>query len=409
MSHRKFSAPRHGSLAFSPRTRSRTHQGRIKAFPKDNANDAPHLTAFIGYKAGMTHVQRDVQRVGSRLHNKETVEAVTILEAPPMVVCGVVGYVQTPSGLRTFKTVFSQHLDESVKRRFYKNWYRVKGMAFDRYAVKKYAPHTDKKGNTVTAAEQDLAKIAKYCQVVRILAHTQPRRMGFGLKKANLVEIQINGGTPAQKVEFARPLFEKEVPVDSVFRQDEMVDLIGVTRGKGFAGVISRFGVTGLPRKTHRGLRKVACIGAWHPARVNRTVARAGQKGYFHRTELNKKIYRIGKAARPFFHSRKEASTLPANFKAVTNYNATTESDLTLKTITPMGGFKKYGVVNQDFVMIKGSVMGPVKRVITLRKAITPVQRRIAFEPAGLKFIDTSSKTGKRNWQTSEEKARIMA
>ncbi|PWS21205.1 50S ribosomal protein L3, partial [Enterococcus faecium] len=47
-------------------------------------------------------------------------------------------------------------------------------------------------------------------------------------------------------------------------------------------------------RKTHKGLRKVACIGSWHPARVRYTIARAGQKGFFHRTELNKKIYRIG-------------------------------------------------------------------------------------------------------------------
>lgn len=61
-----------------------------------------------------------------------------------------------------------------------------------------------------------------------------------------------------------------------------------------FSGVISRWHVKKLPRKTHKGLRKVACIGAWHPARISFTVARAGQKGYFHRTEINKKIYRMG-------------------------------------------------------------------------------------------------------------------
>ena len=48
------------------------------------------------------------------------------------------------------------------------------------------------------------------------------------------------------------------------------------------------------PRKTHKGLRKVACIGAWHPSRIQFTVPRAGQKGYHHRTEINKKIYRMG-------------------------------------------------------------------------------------------------------------------
>ena len=55
-------------------------------------------------------------------------------------------------------------------------------------------------------------------------------------------------------------------------------------------GVTSRWHTKKLPRKTHRGLRKVACIGAWHPARVAFSVARAGQKGYHHRTEINKKV-----------------------------------------------------------------------------------------------------------------------
>ena len=59
-------------------------------------------------------------------------------------------------------------------------------------------------------------------------------------------------------------------------------------------GVTSRWHTKKLPRKTHKGLRKVACIGAWHPSRVQFSIARAGQKGYHHRTEINKKIYRIG-------------------------------------------------------------------------------------------------------------------
>lgn len=49
-------------------------------------------------------------------------EAVTIVETPPMVVVGVVGYVSTPHGLRTFKTIFAEHISDECKRRFYKNW-----------------------------------------------------------------------------------------------------------------------------------------------------------------------------------------------------------------------------------------------------------------------------------------------
>jgi hypothetical protein len=40
----------------------------------------------------------------------------------------------------------------------------------------------------------------------------------------------------------------------------------------------------------HPPLPQVACIGAWHPARVSWTVARAGQQGFHHRTEINKKV-----------------------------------------------------------------------------------------------------------------------
>ena len=78
----------------------------------------------------------------------------------------------------------------------------------------------------------------------------------------------MNGGSVADKVDFAKSHFEKEVPVTSIFEQNEMLDVIAVTKGHGVEGVIKRWGVTRLPRKTHRGLRKVACIGAWHPSKV---------------------------------------------------------------------------------------------------------------------------------------------
>jgi large subunit ribosomal protein L3e len=94
----------------------------VKTFPKDDASKACHLTAFCAFKAGMTHVLRDLDRPGSKSHKKEVCEAVTLLETPPMVVVGVVGYVRTPFGLRSLKTVWAEHLNDEVKRRFYKNW-----------------------------------------------------------------------------------------------------------------------------------------------------------------------------------------------------------------------------------------------------------------------------------------------
>jgi len=49
---------------------------------------------------------------------------------------------------------------------------------------------------------------------------------------------------------------------------------------------------------------------------------------------------------------------------------ATTQVDLTEKPITPLGGFVKYGVVNNDFILIKGCCVGPKKRVLILRKTL---------------------------------------
>eukprot|EP01114_Cavostelium_apophysatum_P013767 TRINITY_DN340_c0_g1_i1.p1 TRINITY_DN340_c0_g1~~TRINITY_DN340_c0_g1_i1.p1 ORF type:complete len:415 (-),score=114.44 TRINITY_DN340_c0_g1_i1:100-1284(-) len=378
MSHRKFRAPRHGSLGFLPRKRTKHYRGRIRKFPKDDAKKPCHLTAFMGYKAGLTHIVREVDKVGSKVHKKEVVETVTIIETPPMVVVGLVGYLPTPRGLRAFATVFANHLSDDVKRRFYKRWYRSKRKAFTKYAKAR--------SENKALFDADVKKIKTNATVIRVLAHTQIRKIGLKQKRAHLFEIQVNGGTIEQKVNFAVDLFEKQVPVDAVFTQDEMIDTLSANKGRGYEGVTTRWGTRRLPRKTHKGLRKVACIGAWHPSRVSFAVARSGQMGFHHRTEINKKVYRVGKAG---------------------GNNGTTEFDLTAKNITPMGGFPHYGVVDEDFIMIKGSCSGAKRRPITLRKTLVPQTSRSALEKIQLKFIDTSSKQGHGKFQTSDEKEKF--
>merc|ERR1719493_355617 len=137
-----------------------------------------------------------------------------------------------------------------------------------------------------------------------------------------------------------------------------MIDVIGVTKGHGYKGVTSRWHTKKLPRKTHKGLRKVACIGAWHPSRIQSTVPRAGQKGYHHRTEVNKKIYRMGAG----YHMK--------DGKLVKN-NAATEYDIADKSL------------------------------------LTHTKKR-ALEKINLKFIDTSSKFGHGRFQTPQDKMAFM-
>ncbi|XP_064478684.1 large ribosomal subunit protein uL3-like isoform X1 [Ornithodoros turicata] len=297
--------------------------------------------------------------------------------------------METPKGMRSFKTVWAEHLSEECRRRFYKNWYKSKKKAFTK-SSKKWQDETGKK-----EIDRDFKKMKKYCTSIRVLAHTQMKLMRRRQKKAHIMEIQVNGGTVGAKIKWAREHLEKQIPVTQVFAQDEMIDVIGVTKGKGFKGVTSRWHTKKLPRKTHKGLRKVACIGAWHPSRVQFTVARAGQKGYHHRTEINKKIYRIGQG----IHKK--------DGKLVMN-NASTDYDTSNKSITPMGGFPHYGEVNCDYVMVKGCIMGPKKRVITMRKSLLVHTKRTALEKINLKFIDTSSKFGHGRFQTAAEKLSFM-
>merc|ERR1712066_433520 len=365
MSHRKFEAPRHGSKGFLPKKRSKRHRGKPKSFPKDDPSKPVHMTCFMGYKAGMSHIVREMDRPGSKNNKKEVVEAVTIIETPPMIAIGVVGYIETPRGMRALKTVWAEHIGEECKRRFYKNWSQSKKKAFTK---------------SCTKWADDLGQM-------KILRRRQ--------KKAHIMEVQLNGGSIADKVNFARDHFEKEVPVGAVFAQDEMIDIIGVTKGHGFKGVTSRWHTKKLPRKTHKGLRKVACIGAWHPSRIQSTVPRAGQKGYHHRTEINKKIYRMG------------AGYAMKDGKLVKN-DAATEYDLADKSINPMGGFPHYGEVKQDFIMIKGCCIGPKKRTPTLRKSLLTHTKKRALEKINLKFIDTSSKFGHGRFQTPQDKAAFM-
>lgn len=380
MSHRKYEEPRAGSLGFLPRKRAARHQGRVKSFPKDVKSKPVSLTAFLGYKAGMTTTVRDLDRPGSKMHKREIVESATVVDTPPLVVVGVVGYVETPRGLRSLTTVWAEHLSEEIRRRFYKNWFKSKKKAFTKYSAK-YAKDS-------TQVERELARITKYADVVRVLAHTQIKKTPLSQKKAHLAEIQVNGGSISDKVNWAKEHFEKTVSVDSVFEQDEMIDAIAVTKGHGFEGVTHRWGVKKLPRKTHRGLRKVACIGAWHPANVEFSVPRAGQNGYHHRTSINHKVYRVGKAD-------DESS-------------GTTEYDRTVKTINPMGGFVRYGMVKNDFLLLKGSIPGSKKRIITLRKSLYNNTSRKATEKVNLKWIDTASKFGKGRFQTPAEKHAFM-
>lgn len=367
MSHRKYEAPRHGSLAFLPRKRAKTMRPRVPSYPEDDASQPVHLTNFFAYKAGMTHVLR--------MGDKEVVDPVTILETPDCIVFGMVGYRKTPQGLKTIRTVLAEHIDEEVKRRYYKRYLRSQKTALSQYPLKY------KNG----VVEQQIQEIRDNADVIRVLIHSQVSKIKvLRSKKAHIMESQLNGGTVQEKIDFALSHFEKAISVNEICKKEDMLDIIGVTKGKGFQSCTKRWGTTILPRKTNKGLRKVACIGAWHPSRVMYSVARAGQMGFHHRVLFNKRVYMVGDG--------KDKSACKTKY------------DLTEKTINPMGGFVGYGNVANNFVMIKGSVTGPRKRVLVIRRIVGRNFKGKNAEPINIKFIDTASKNGSGRFQTSQEK-----
>jgi large subunit ribosomal protein L3e len=322
------------------------------------------------------------------LNDRDALEPVTVVEVPPLVGIGIVGYKPTPQGLKPITTAWAGKVGDEVKRRFYKNWYASKKKAFAKFDEEK--------------TNAKIAKLEAQATVIRLIAHTLPAAVKLGSKKAEIMEIQVNGGTPKTKVAFAKSFFEKSIYISQVFGEGEAVDLISVGKGRGWEGVVHRFGTKLLQKKTHRGRRKVACIGPWNPMRILWTVARAGNNGCHHRTEMNKRIYRL------FEKEPKNPDGTPKDDRTVERYGAATPVDLTKKEITPLGGFTRYGKVNNDFLLIKGSVCGATKRTITIRKVINPSTKRIAVEEVNLKWIDTSSKFGHGRFQTPEDRRKFV-
>merc|ERR1719284_1255250 len=171
----------------------------------------------------MTHTMRELNRPGSKSHNTNIVEGVTILECPKMVGVGLVGYQRTPGGLRAVSTIWASALSDEFRRRFYKNWHKAKKKAW-----KKHIDSFQKsKGGLGQQEREDRLKLIRaHCEVIRLIAHTRMKPLHIRQRKAHVMEIQINGGSVEDKINFGLNLFEKNIPVSDVFSQDEVIDAI---------------------------------------------------------------------------------------------------------------------------------------------------------------------------------------
>ena len=335
MGHRKVHAPKRGSLAYLPRGRASRWVGRIRNWPE--VEEGPRLLAFAGFKAGMTYALAIDTRQGSLTFGKEIVIPLTTLEAPPMLTCAVRAYAKDYKGLRT--------LGEAWMEEVPKDFARVISV-----------PEKFQTEEGLKKVESGLEKTAD----LRLLMATQPRLAKHGIKAPDLVEIRIGGGSMKDKFEYAKKLLGQEVKVSDFIKEGQAVDTIGITKGKGIQGPVKRWGIRRKIHKARKTVRQVGSIGGWTPHYVMYSVPRAGQMGFHQRTEYNKIVMKVG------------------------NNGA---------EITPKGGFLRYGVINSDYVALKGSVPGTRNRLILMRLAMrAPPEARAP--PPKLDYLSVGSIQG---------------
>ncbi|MCD6478375.1 MAG: 50S ribosomal protein L3 [Candidatus Diapherotrites archaeon] len=326
----KIHKPRSGSLAFYPRKRAKRETPAFKTFA-DKADEQAKPLNFYGYKVGMTHVIGTDTHKRSPTYGQKVAQAVTVIETPPLFIFGLRAYEKTPDGLRAIAEVWHDELPKELARRIKTLRKRFEGSAKKKETKEKSAEKSSEK------KIEELAKLVSEGKVyeIRLLACTQPKLTTIGKKKPEIVEIFLSGSADKQ-LEYARSKLGHELSVKEVFSEKEWLDVKGVTKGKGFQGVVKRFGVK-MHRPKAKERRVVGSIGPWHPATVMWTVPRPGQAGYHTRTEYNKKLLKIG------------------------------EADL-----NPPGGWKNYGVIKNEYILVEGSIPGPAKRCVTFRKSMRP-------------------------------------
>ncbi len=337
MGHRKTHAPRHGSLAYLPRKRAKSPVARIRYWPTIES-DAPRLLGFSGYKAGMTYVFTIEDRKRSPHFGKEVMKAATILETPPLLVCGIRTYTKTPYGL--------QNQTEA--------WMKDPPAILDRALVLPESFDTD-------AMLEKIEQSIDQTVAIRVVTATQPTQTNLAKKKPDISEIQIGGGTIQQQLEYAKQLLGKTVTPEEVFKDGQYTDVAAITVGKGYQGPVKRWGVTILQHKGRKTKRGIATLGPWNPHHLMYSVARAGQMGYHQRIEFNKRILKIGKNG---------------------------------KEVTVKGGFIRYGEVKGPYILIEGSVPGTEKRQIRLRVPARP-PTEIPEAPPQVTYISLESPQGK--------------
>ncbi len=321
MGHRRHSQPRRGSLAYFPRGRAKSMEARIRTWPEISSEE-PKLLAHAGFKAGCVQIVSIDDREKIPNFGKQLVNLGTVIVTPPILVLGIRGYSKDPNGHHAEFDVYYEEIPKEITKHL----------------------SLKNKEEAIEKAEKILPKIKEIFAIVAILPHT----ISLEQKKPYIFEVAVKGGDIQKQFAFVKNLLGKEVKIDQVFETGAVVDVAAITKGKGWEGVITRWGVKRKQHKSRKSVREVGTLGPISPQNVMYTVPRAGQRGFHQRTEYNKRIMIMN-------------NTENGDYK-----------------INPSGGYKHFGLVKGDYIILKGSVPGTYRRLIKLRSQVRNIPSKVA-------------------------------
>jgi large subunit ribosomal protein L3 len=330
MGHRKYSAPRRGSIAFRPRARAKSLESRLRTWPQ-HATEKSSLLGFAGFKASGIHVLSVDDREKTPNFGKQLLNSATVIATPPIKIIGIRGYGRDLYGGHTIFDVYAKDLPKELSRKF-----------------------------DPGSAEQDFTKAESLlgeASVVMAIVAVSPNSIGLAQKVPFVFEVAVSGKDVKSQYDYVKNILGKEIKITDVFQVGQNIDVSGITRGKGIEGPVTRFGVKRKQHKSRKSVRAVGTLGPISPAVVMYTVARQGQRGFHQRTEYNKRILII----------------------------SNTEKD-GQNSINPSGGFKHFGLVTGDYIVVRGSVPGVPKRLVKMRQPIRNVSKKV-LEPKVLEVV----------------------
>lgn len=289
------------------------------------------LLGFAGFKAGGIHILTVDDREKTPNFGKQLLNAATVIATPPIKIIGIRGYKRDLYGQHAIFDVYAKDLPKELSRKF-------------------DAKSTD---DGISKAASLLESASDVMAIVAI----SPNSIGLGQKVPFVFEVAVSGKDPRSQYDYVKSLLGREIRNTDVFQIGQNIDVFGITRGKGIEGPITRFGVKRKQHKSRKSVRAVGTLGPISPAVVMYTVARQGQRGFHQRTEYNKRVLIIS-------NTDKDAQN----------------------SINPPGGFKHFGLVKGDYIVVRGSVPGVPKRLVKMRQPIRGVSKKV-LEPKVLEVV----------------------